>query len=73
MNNKDFNGLGAEVLHVFEQSKSIYLSERAVQNEFKAYDKLSKEVLNSVLKNLIKQEKLIFVSGKYALIERAGL
>ena len=73
MNNKDFNGFGAEVLHVFEQSKSIYLSERAVQNEFKAYDKLSKEVLNSALKNLIKQEKLIFVSGKYALIERAGL
>lgn len=73
MNNKDFNGFSGEILDFFEKNKSVFITERTLQNEFKAYDKISKEVLNSALKNLIKQEKLVYLNGKYALIERAGL
>lgn len=71
--NKDFSGFCEKILEFFTQSKSDYLSVRAVQNEFNAYDKISKEVLDSALKNLIKQEKLVYINGKYALIGRAGL
>ena len=73
MYNKDFCGFCERILTFFEQNKSDYIAARAIQNEFNAYDKISKEVLDSALKNLIKQEKLVYINGKYALISRAGL
>lgn len=73
MSNCDFNLLSKCVISYFESQNKVYITEKTLQNEFGAHDKLSKEVLFSALKGLVKSGELVFISGKFALPSRAGL
>ncbi len=68
----DFNTLSESVLSVIAQSNGA-LSERSLQKQLGAYDSLSREVVSSAVKNLIKQAKVVALGDKLVIPSRAGL
>lgn len=68
----DFNTLSESVLSVIAQSNGA-LSERSLQKQLGAYDSLSREVVSSAVKNLIKQAKIVALGDKLVIPSRAGL
>lgn len=68
----DFNTLSESVLNFISQSNGA-LSERSLQKQLGAYDSLSREVVSSAVKNLIKQAKIVALGDKLVIPSRAGL
>ncbi len=73
MSNCDFKKLSKNVIVFFESQNKVYITEKTIQNEFGACNKLSKEILASALKTLLKRGELVYINGKFALPKKAGL